>query len=109
MGDQAPRLQDEDLDHTRLRRRGDDGLHPLGVYDRPGEAYPLYAGDQVAQPGRRLELQPGGQPLPLPDERPEVLLAALAAQQRDHLVYDLARGIPASPMPMHGAQRPIWP
>src|ERR687895_2694613 len=80
--------QDEDLDHTRLRRWGDNGLHPLSVHHRPGEAYPLYTGDQVAQPGRSLELQPGGQPFPLPHERPEVLLATLAAQKRDHLVYD---------------------
>ena len=31
------------------------------------QPHPLYAGDEVPQPGRRLELEPGRQPLPLPD------------------------------------------
>src|SRR5215203_3919452 len=88
VGDKTARAQDEDLDHTGLRRWGDDGLHPLSVHYRPGETYPLNAGDQVSQPGGGLELEPRGQPFSLPDERPEVLLATLAAQKRDQLVYD---------------------
>src|SRR5215203_4389186 len=90
VGDQAPRLQDKDLYHTRLRRRGDDSLHSLGAYHGPGQPHPLYAGDEIPEPGRRLELESRRQPLPLHDKRPEVLLPALAAQQCDDLVHDFA-------------------
>src|SRR5829696_5098834 len=90
VGDQTPRLQDKDLYHTRLRRRGDDGLHSLGAYHGPGQPHPLYAGDEIPEPGRRFELEPRRQPLPLRDERPEVLFPALTAQQCDDLVHDFA-------------------
>jgi hypothetical protein len=94
VGDQPALREREDLDDTGLGRGGHDGLQPFGAHDGACEAYPLDPGDEVPETRRGLELELSGEPLPLPHQRRQVLLAALAAQEGYHLLYHQAAVLP---------------
>src|SRR5918999_3325838 len=87
VGDQPALREDEDLDYAGLGGGGHDGLHALRAHDGPRQPYPLYPRYEVPKTRRGFELELPGEPLALPDQSRQMLLAALPAQERDHLVY----------------------
>src|SRR5918994_1043552 len=90
VGDETALREGEDLDDAWLGGGCDDGLQPLGAHHGARQTYALYPGYEVPEARGGLKRGRPREPLPLPYQRRQVLLAALAAQQRDHLVHDQA-------------------